>query len=115
MQRAAKDESRLTSVDDIMAVEVCQPMKDTFGNFAQDFLPGSATELLHFLVHAVETLTFTEFHSYGDGTRGFVHECTIVLANVFGRAFFVELEFSQNLFLDIWVGACGYDLEHRLV
>lgn len=89
-------------------------MQDISGNFAQDLFSRSATEFFDFLVDTVETAAFTEFHGYGDGAGRFVHKGAIVLANVFGCAVFVEFEFAQDLFLDIGVRACRYDLESHV-
>lgn len=69
-------------------------MQHALGNFPQHFLAGSATEFLDLFVHAIETAAFTEFHGDGYRTGGLVHEGSVVLADIFGCAVFVEFEFS---------------------
>jgi hypothetical protein len=71
-----------TSVNNLAAVEVGQPMQHPLGNLAQDLFAGPASQLLHLLVDAVETAALAEFHGDRDGTGRLVHECSVVLADM---------------------------------
>jgi len=55
------------SVDDLFAVEVGESVENSFGDFAQDFFPGTASEFFHFAVDGVEGTAFAEFHGDADG------------------------------------------------
>lgn len=97
-------------MDDLPAVKICQAMQDSLGDLSKHFLARTSTELLDLFVYTIQRAAFAEFHGNRDCGGGLVHEGAIVLADVFRGAVLVELEFSQNLFLDIWVRTGGDDL-----
>ena len=101
---------RQTSVDDLAAVEVGQSVQDALCYLAQHLFSGSTTEFLDFAIDAVQAASFAEFHGDGNRTRRFVHEGAVVLADVVGRAVFVEFELAEDLLLDVWIWTGGYDL-----
>lgn len=97
-------------MDDLPAVEIGQTIQDSFRNLPQNLLARAATKLLHLLVDAVQASSFTELHGNRDGPCGFVHERTVVAADMLRGAVFVEIQFPDDLLLDIriWIG--GDDL-----
>lgn len=100
-----------TSMNDLSAMEIGQPIQDTFCDLAQDFLSSATSKLFDLFINAVQTSTFTELHGNRDGARGFIHESTVVTTDVVRGAVFVEVKLTNNLFLDIWVWIRSNDLE----
>lgn len=92
------------SVYNLAAMEIGQAIQDALCYFAQDLFARPATELLDLSVNAIQAAAFAVFHSDGDCTTGIIHERPVVLTNMLRRAIFVEGQFSDYLFLDIWVG-----------
>ena len=97
-------------MNDLSAVEIGQPIQDTFCDLAKDLLSSATSKLFDLFVDAVQTSTFTKLHGDRDGASGFVHESTIVTADVVRSAVFVEVELTNDLFLDIRVGVRSNDL-----
>lgn len=58
-----------TAVDDLATVEVGEAVQHTLGNFPEDLLSSPTTKFLDFLVNAVKTSAFAEFHSDRNGAR----------------------------------------------
>jgi hypothetical protein len=98
-------------MNDLATVEIGQSVQDTFSDLAENLLSSATSKLFDFFVNAVETTTFAELHGNGDCTGRLVHESTIVATDVVGGAIFVEVELTNNLFLDVGVGVCSNDLD----
>lgn len=108
---AEQDVTRLdVAVDDLLAMQISQTVEDALCDLPKDFLAGPAAELLDFAVDGVEGTAFAELHGDGDGGCGGLDEGAVVEADVFAGAVFVEVEFADDLPLDVWVWVCGDDL-----
>jgi len=99
------------SMDDLFAVEVCEAVQDPFSDLSEHFFAGPATEFLDLAVDGVERAAFAKFHGDGDGGCGGLNEGTVIEADVVGCAVLVEIEFSNDLALHIWVGVCCDNLK----
>lgn len=86
-------------------MQIGQAAKHAFGDFSQNLFACPATELLDLFVHFVEAATLTKLHGNTDCARRSVHESTIVSANIFRAAVFVEVELAEDLFFycGIWI------------
>jgi hypothetical protein len=101
-------------VNDLSAVKIAQAIENSFGDLAQNLFAGSSAEFSDFSVDAVQAAALAELHSNGDGAGGLIHERTIVKTDVFGSAVLVEVEFSDDLFLDIGIGVGRDDLDNLI-
>lgn len=99
-----------TSMNDLSAVEIGQPIQDTFCDLAKDLLSSATSKLFDLFVDTVQASTFTELHGDRNGAGGFIHESTVVATDVVRSAVFVEVKLTNNLFLDIRVGVRSNDL-----
>lgn len=101
---------RRTSVDDLPAMKICQPVQNTLCYLAQDFLSRPSAELLDFLVYTVETAALAKLHGNGYRPSRLIHEGTVVATDMLRGTILVEIELAHNLLLHIWVGVRSDDL-----
>ena len=100
----------LTTVDDLLAVEVGQPPENAFGHLAEDLLARASAELLDLLVDAVQTAALAVFHRYRDGAGGMVDKSPVVATDVLRGTVPIEVEFSHDLLLHVGIRVGRDDL-----
>lgn len=98
-------------MNDLPAVQIGQAVKHALCDLSKDFLSRAPSQLLDFLVDTVQASALTELHCDRDRSRRLVHEGTVVAADMFRCAVFVEVELADDLFLHIGVGICCDDLK----
>lgn len=95
--------SKQTSMDNLPAVKIGKAVQDTLGNFSKDFLAGPASELLDFLVYAIQASSRTELHSNRYRTGRLVHKSAVVAADMIRGAIFIKIELPDDLLLHVGV------------
>lgn len=94
-------------MNNFSSTQICQSLQNTLRNFSQDFFACSAAELLDFPVYTVQAATLAELHGDGYCARGNILEGTVIFANIRGRAFTIEVEFTEDLFSNLGSWVCG--------
>ena len=100
-----------TSVDDLLAVQVGQPVEDAFGDLPEHLFPDPTAKFLDFTVDTVQAAAFAVLHCDRDHAGGGVAERTVIPADVLRGNFAVEVELATDLLLHVWVGVRGDDLK----
>lgn len=67
--------------------------------------------MFYFFVNVIKGVFFIKFYSNGDGGCRWIDKGFIIMINMVRCIIFVEIEFLNDLFFDIWVGVCSDDLE----
>ena len=92
-------------------MEIRETVEHSLGHFAEHLLTGTPTKFLDLSIDTVERATFAVFHGDGDGAGRMVDESAIVTTDMFGCTIAVEIEFADDLFLNVgvWVGSDDLD------
>lgn len=105
---------KLTSMNDLPAMKICQTIHNTFSHLAKHLFTRSTPQLSDFLVNAVQTSTLAELHRNRNSPGRLVHKRTVVAADVVGGAMLIEIEFSNNLLFNVGIRVGSNDLDVEL-
>ena len=88
-----------TSVDYFQRMKVCQAPQNALSDLTKDLLSYNTTIFSCLLIHTIEATPLTVFHSYGDCDGNRLAETAIMPTNPVRFTSFIELHFSEELFL----------------
>ena len=100
-------------MDNLPTMKISQSIQHALCNLAQDFFTGSTSQLANLSIDAIKTAPFTKFHHDGNRARRLIHKRPVIPTNMVRRTVLVEVEFANDLLLDVGVWVGGDDLESQ--